>query len=138
MCGIKSKSLWVPLAGFLLLLPVFSWAGDYDNLSKKELISIVESLEKELIPADNKTIELESNLEKAENDLVLAQDMLTKAESSQKKLADTYLMLAKSYEKLSKNLNQGISLGIDAGVIVLPDALKIPKLGMYAGVTLQF
>ncbi len=26
MCGIKSKSLWVPLVGFLLLLPVYSWA----------------------------------------------------------------------------------------------------------------
>ncbi len=37
MCGIKSKSLWVPLVGFLLLLPVFSWAGGSAEESNVEL-----------------------------------------------------------------------------------------------------
>ncbi len=138
MCGTRLKNGWFLLGLLLLALPVYLQAGDYDNLNRKELINLVESLEKELIPADNKTIELESNLEKAENDLALAQDMLTKAESSQKKLADTYQMLAKSYEKLSKSLDQGLSLGIDAGVIAVPGSTGKLQLGFYAGVNLQF
>ncbi len=128
---MEQKNGWVLLVGFLLLLPAFSWAGDYDNLSKSELINIVEQLEKELTPAENKALKLE-------NSLTQALESLKKAENSQKELADTFQTLKKSYEKLSKSLRQGISLGLDAGVLAVPDVAGKLELGLYGGVTLQF
>ncbi len=124
MCGIKSRSLPVLLVGFSLLLPAYSWAGEYDNLSKEELINLVEQLEKVLTPAENKAIELENSLKKAE--------------TSQKELADTFQTLVKSYEKLSKSLNPGIRLGLDFGLLAIPETSGKLQLGLYGGITFQF
>ncbi len=139
MCGKRLRSLLGLLALVLLLCsPVYLAADGFGNLSKSELIDLVEQLEAELVPAGNKTIELENNLQKVQNELVQAKSTIEKAENSQKELAITFQTLVTSYEKLSKNLNPGISLGISVGVLAIPVPGKSLQLGAYGGVILQF
>ncbi len=123
MCGRRLKSLFPLLVLALsVCLPFSVLAGDYENLSKIELIKLVESLEPVLISAEKQIQQLEKDLLE-----------LKKLQQTQEQI---YQEVSKLSERLKKLASPGLNLGIDAGVMVL-DTNPI-KLGFYAGVGLQF
>ncbi len=133
MCGIKSRNLSLLLVGFLSLCSPQYLLADVvlTDAEYSELMTLIQDSKEKEKSAEEKIESLQTELKSGQLELRNWRDRQSKiSESQAKDLAEL--------SKYLKKLRGGPSLGIDAGVLAVPDINRKLQLGMYTGISFNF